>query len=135
MTDDFKGKKDEVVNGIILDIRVGTKIRAYLKNKTEVSDSAENRAAKYTEAYAQVFKTVDSVVMEKLYQDSGYEQQWKNDMAVNMLIQIFCCADQRLNQQRSQYQLDKLRSRDKSKTAIRDLQKRREQQGYWEPEW
>lgn len=135
MTDDFKGKKDEVVNGIILDIRVGTKIRAYLKNETEVSDSAEDRAAKYTEAYAQVFKTVDSVVMEKLYQDSGYEQQWKNDMAVNMLIQIFCCADQRLNQQRSQHQLDKLRSRDKSKTALRDQRKRHEQQGYWEQEW
>ncbi len=142
MTDDFKHKKDEVVNEIISDIRVRTKIQAYImkfKNTQEVPvppeyEKAENKVLS-KETYSPLFRTVDEVVMETLYEDAGYDQQRKNDMAVNMLIQVFSSANQRLNQQRSQHQLNKLRSRDKSKTALRDLQKRHEQQGYWEQEW
>lgn len=56
-------------------------------------------------------------------------------MAVNMLIQVFGGASQHLNQHSSKHQLSKTPSRDKSKTALRDLRKQKEQQGYWEPEW
>lgn len=142
LTNDFKLKKDEVVKEILSDIRLKASVQTYIKNIKDTQTvpvppelkKAENKVLS-RETYSPLFRAVDSVVMEKLYQDSGYEQQWKNDMAVNMLIQVFGNADQRLNQQRSQHQLDKLKARDKSKTALRDLQKRREQQGYWGQEW
>ncbi|MEA4895899.1 MAG: relaxase MobL [Oscillospiraceae bacterium] len=142
MTDEFRQEKDEVVNGIMSDIRVRTKIYAYIKNVKDVQEvpipteyeKAENRVLT-KETYYPLFRTVDEVVMEALYQDAGYDRQWKEDMAVNMLIQVFGSADQGLNQQRCRHELDKIRSKDKSKTALRDSQKRQEQQGYWEQEW
>lgn len=139
MTDDFKNKKDEVVHEILSDIRVRTKIWAYLKSEEKQSTGQStnatpgNRGENDTATYSQIIRTIDDVVMETLYKDSGYEEQWKTDMAVNMLIQVFGSSSQGLNQQRSQHQMNKVRSKDISKTALRDIKKRQEQQG-WESE-
>lgn len=142
MTDDFKLKKDELVKEIISDIRVRMKINAYignLKKEQNTISKAEGSVfddkAMSKEIYAQFLSSTDNIVLEKLYQESGYEQQFKNDMALNVLIQIFGSASQRFNQHSSRFQLDKIRSKDKSKTALQDLRKQKEQQGYWEPEW
>jgi hypothetical protein len=141
LTNDFKQKKDEVVNEILSDIRVKTKIQAYIKNIKYVQEVKVSPEAKLAEnkvlsreTYAPLFRAVDDEIMDALYEKAGYDQQMKTDMAVNMLIQIFGSSSQGLNQLRSQHQLNKSRSKDISKTALGDLRKRMEQQGSWEPE-
>ncbi len=140
MTEDFIRKKDEVVAEIISDARVRMKINLYIKNivKSNVLDSladTKSEAEISKEIYCQFLKVADTAVVESLYIGAGYDQQMKRDMALNLLIELFGSVSQRVNQYSCRHQLDKLLTRDKSKTAIRDRLKQREQQGCWESEW
>lgn len=139
MTPEFAGKKDALVKELMSDVRIRMKINLFIKSEIKTrnlgSDSAEDESVISKEVYGQFFKVTGAAVMESLYSAAGYDKQIQSDMAVNMLVELFGSMSQRVNQCGSRFQLNKqTMTRDKSKTALKEKQKQREQQGYWEPE-
>lgn len=138
MTPEFSEKKDSLVKELMSDVRLRMKINLFIKAEIKARksdpdyDKDESDISK--EIYGQFFKVTDAVVMESLYSAAGYDKHIQSDMAVNLLIEVFGSMSQRVNQCGSRYQLDKQMSHDKSKTAMKEKQKQREQQGYWGPE-
>lgn len=146
MTEDFRRQKDETVKAVMNDMRIRSKVRAYLRSQgTRVDggpaaspDAERNRPGETAddreETYSDAYRAASEIVMEKLYADAGYEEQRRTDMAQDLLISLFGSASQRDAQAGSRNQLRKLRWKELSETARRDLRKRREQESAWEPE-
>jgi hypothetical protein len=80
----------------------------------------------------EAYKSVCDVLDEQLGADSGYESQMQAQTVVHMLLRLFADCSRGKNQQQSQRDLAKFRSKDMSDAAKRDRQKQREQGSAWD---
>lgn len=88
------------------------------------------------EEYKEIWSKVYKILFEKLYEDSGYKEQARQNTAMNALMAIFGAFSQSANYQNSRCNYAQLRKRrgELSKEARRDKMVQRESSGAWEPE-
>jgi len=77
------------------------------------------------------YNAVCDVLDEQLCADAHYQDQEQGQLVLDMLLRLFSMCSQGKNQQQSQHDLIKYRSRDLSESAKRDRQKQQEQGSSW----
>lgn len=78
------------------------------------------------------YRILREILNERIYTDSGYHAQMQAQTVLSMLLRLFTDCSQGTNQQKSQRDLVKSRSRDMSEAAKRDRRKQLEQSSSWE---
>lgn len=136
----FHSTKDELVKELCRDLRIRTLLRGYIKAQWEgeeprTPDQKEEKRQFDAGARRDLHQAVDSIVMEQLQKDAGYDAQQQSWVVCKLLLRMFGSGSQGANQAKSQRDLLKQRpARELSETARKERIKQREQEGCWAQE-
>jgi len=111
---------------IATDIRIRKRAASYYKSAA----AKDGNGKKAKTDYKAVYSTVNRILHEQTAEDKGYRQQLCCNMVMRGLLRLFAVSGRRKNQQAAT--LSAQRSRDMSKTAKKDLRKKRSQEGDWD---